>query len=71
MLISNYKTITKQELIKLYWEKIKNGTLTHEASYKRLHELIKDIKRTKNNIPRVVKLIEQEIKWEKKKGTND
>ena len=71
MLMSNYNTITKQELIKLSWEKIKNGTLTHEASYKRLHELIKDIKRTKNNIPRVVKLIEQEIKWEKKKGTND
>ena len=69
--MSNYNTITKQELIKLYWEKIKNGTLPHEASYKRLHELIKDIKRTKNNIPRVVKLIEQEIKWEKKKGTND
>lgn len=64
--MSNYNKISKEELIRFYWEKIKDKSLTNEASFGRLHKLMEDIKRNNDFVPRIVKLIEQEIKWKKK-----
>jgi len=64
--LSNFNDISQAELIRLYWEKIKSGTLTHAASYERLGALIRTAKKRGKHVPRVIKLIEQEIKWKKK-----
>tara|TARA_R100001463_G_scaffold9313_1_gene27910 strand:- start:1041 stop:1235 length:195 start_codon:yes stop_codon:yes gene_type:complete len=64
--LSNYNSITEVELIRFYWEKIKNNTLKSEASYKRLHFLMQRVKDRSIKIPKIVKLIELEIKWQKK-----
>ena len=65
--MSNYNKISEVELIRFYWEKIKDKTLTNEASFERLHKLMEDVKRKKLITPRIVKLIEQEMKWKRKK----
>jgi hypothetical protein len=64
--LSNYNSITEVELIKFYWEKIKNNTLNSEASYSRLHYLMQRAKDHSIKVPKIVKLIELEIKWQKK-----
>jgi hypothetical protein len=65
--MSNYNKISQVELIRFYWEKIKDKTLTNEASFERLHQLIENVKRKSSITPRIVKLIEQEMKWKRKK----
>ena len=65
--MSNYNKISEVELIRFYWEKIKDKTLTNEASFGRLHKLIENVKRKSLITPRIVKLIEQEMKWKRKK----
>jgi len=65
--MSSFNKISKVELIRFYWENIKNKTLTHEASFRRLHELMDRAKRSSKSTPRIVKLIEQEMKWKRNK----
>ena len=61
--MSNYDKISNEELLRMYWSKIQDGTLTSEASYQRLHTLMERSKKDRINTPRIVKLIEQELKW--------
>ena len=65
--MSSYNKISKEELIRFYWENIKNNTFKHEASFKRLRVLIEDVKRRNKKTPRIIKLIEQEMKWKRNK----
>jgi hypothetical protein len=64
--LSNYNSITEVELIKFYWENIKNNKLTSEASYARLHFLMQRSKDRSKKVPKIVKLIELEMKWQKR-----